>query len=169
MVKLISAYLQFNRASTIKQAFILFKCKITIIIMSSNIKGKDKVIVITGSSWGIGKSIAYEFAKNEYCLVLNARDEEEIKRMIDDLKKEINSNNESINDKISYIAGDISQEQVCISLIQESVKKFGKIDVLVNNAGIGGNIKKTHEISSTDWDYVLDTNLKGAFMCTRER
>jgi glucose 1-dehydrogenase len=136
--------------------------------MSSNNKVKEKVAVITGSSRGIGKSIAHEFAKNGYCLVLNARDEEEIKRTIDDLKKEININDGSITDRISYIAGDISQEQVCISLIQESIKKFGKIDVLVNNAGIGGNLKKTYEISSTDWDYVLDTNLKGAFMCIRE-
>ena len=69
---------------------------------------------------------------------------------------------------VSYISGDISEENICISLIQEAVKRFGKIDVLINNAGISGVPKKINEITSDDWDYVIDVNLKGAFLCTRE-
>ena len=49
-----------------------------------------------------------------------------------------------------------------------TVKRFGKIDVLINNAGISGVSKKINEIASDDWDYVIDVNLKGAFLCTRE-
>jgi glucose 1-dehydrogenase len=64
--------------------------------------------------------------------------------------------------------GDISQEPVCISLIESAVKQFGRIDVLVNNAGIGGESKKIHELTEKDWDEVIDVNLKGAFLCTRE-
>lgn len=45
---------------------------------------------------------------------------------------------------------------------------FGRIDVLVNNAGIGGAQKSVHELTSDEWDYVIDVNLKGAFLCTRE-
>jgi glucose 1-dehydrogenase len=66
------------------------------------------------------------------------------------------------------LAGDISHEDICSSLIEHAVKMFGSIDVLVNNAGIGGAQKSVHELSSDEWDYVIDVNLKGAFLCTRE-
>jgi glucose 1-dehydrogenase len=66
------------------------------------------------------------------------------------------------------LPGDISQESICISLIEKAIKEFGRIDVLVNNAGISGEFKKIHDITEKDWDEVVDTNLKGAFLCTRE-
>jgi glucose 1-dehydrogenase len=66
------------------------------------------------------------------------------------------------------LAGDISQEDICSSLIEHTIKTFGRVDVLVNNAGIGGAQKSVHELSSDEWDYVIDVNLKGAFLCTRE-
>lgn len=129
----------------------------------SNNNDNGKVAVITGSSKGIGKAIAKEFAKNGYSVVLNSRDEQDLSRAAQDIAKEIGNNN-----MVSYIPGDISQERVCTSLIEETVKRFGRIDVLVNNAGIGGVSKKINEISTNDWNYVIDVNLKGAFLCTRE-
>jgi glucose 1-dehydrogenase len=123
-----------------------------------------KVAVVTGSSRGIGKAIAKEFAKNGYAVVLNSRDEQDLSRAAQDIAKEIGNN----NNVISYIPGDVSQEHVCTSLIEEAVKKFGRLDVLVNNAGISGVPKKINELSTNDWDYVIDVNLKGAFLCTRE-
>jgi glucose 1-dehydrogenase len=129
----------------------------------SNNNNDGKVAVITGSSKGIGKAIAREFAKNGYSVVLNSRDEEDLSRAAQDIAKEIGNNN-----MVSYIPGDISQEHVCTSLIDEAVKRFGRIDVLVNNAGIGGVSKKINEISTNDWNYVIDVNLTGAFLCTRE-
>jgi NAD(P)-dependent dehydrogenase (short-subunit alcohol dehydrogenase family) len=53
-------------------------------------------------------------------------------------------------------------------LIEGAVKHFGRIDVLINNAGIGGESKKIHELTEKDWDEVIDVNLKGALLCTRE-
>lgn len=125
-----------------------------------------KVAVVTGSSRGIGKAIAIEFAKAGYCVVINARNEEELKNAAEDISKMAGGN--ITNDKLFKVVGDVSQEQTCISLIQEAVKRYGRIDVLVNNAGISDESKKISEISSDDWDHVLDINLKGAFLCTRE-
>lgn len=129
----------------------------------SNNNNNGKVAVVTGSSRGIGKAIANQFVKNGYSVVLNARDEGDLKKAAEDLAKEAEN-----SQMVSYISGDISEENICISLIQEAVKRFGKIDVLINNAGISGVSKKINEIASDDWDYVIDVNLKGAFLCTRE-
>jgi glucose 1-dehydrogenase len=130
--------------------------------MSSN-NNNGKVAVVTGSSRGIGKAIANRFVKNGYSVVLNARDEGDLKKAAEDISKEAGN-----SQMVSYISGDISEENICISLIQEAVKRFGRIDVLINNAGISGVSKKVNEIASDDWDYVIDVNLKGAFLCTRE-
>lgn len=70
--------------------------------------------------------------------------------------------------KIVSLAGDISQEHICVSLVEKAVRQFGKIDVMINNAGIGGESKKIHELTEKDWDEVIDINLKSAFFYTRE-
>jgi glucose 1-dehydrogenase len=126
--------------------------------------GSQKVALVTGSSKGIGKAIAVEFAKEGYKIVLNARDENELSEAVNDVKKTIGVNEE----RITYWAGDISQENICSSLVEHTIKTFGRIDVLINNAGIGGAQKSVHELTSDEWDYVIDVNLKGAFLCTRE-
>jgi glucose 1-dehydrogenase len=126
-------------------------------------KNNGRVAVVTGSSKGIGKAIATEFANAGYSVVLNARNEVELKRAAEDISKSIKDSR-----KVVSISGDISQEPVCISLIEGTVKQFGRIDVLVNNAGIGGESKKIHELTEKEWDEVIDINLKGTFLCTRE-
>lgn len=138
--------------------------------MSGNIgvKYNDKVVVVTGSSRGIGKAIAKEFAKNGYSVVLNARDEEEIKQASKEIEEETKQNDDNNNSKIALVVGDISQEQTSQSLIEEAIKRFGRLDVLVNNAGISGTSKKINELTTDDWQKVIDINLKGAFICTRE-
>lgn len=123
-----------------------------------------RVAVITGSSKGIGKAIALEFASKGYNVVLNARDERELSEALNDMRKSLEGNKE----RVTYLAGDISQENVCTSLIDHTIKTFGRIDVLVNNAGIGGAQKQINELTTAEWDYVIDVNLKGAFLCTRE-
>lgn len=123
-----------------------------------------RVAVITGSSKGIGKAIALELASKGYNVVLNARDERELSEALNDMRKSLEGNKE----RVTYLAGDISQENVCTSLIDHTIKTFGRIDVLVNNAGIGGAQKQINELTTAEWDYVIDVNLKGAFLCTRE-
>src|ERR687898_3183100 len=130
-------------------------------------KGKynnnGRVAVITGSSKGIGKAIAMEFARAGYSIVINARHEQQLKQATEEISNSIEDEK-----KIVSLAGDISQEHICVSLAEKAVKQFGKIDVMINNAGIGGESKKIHELTEKDWDEVIDINLKGAFLCTRE-
>ncbi|HZB63740.1 MAG TPA: SDR family oxidoreductase [Nitrososphaeraceae archaeon] len=129
--------------------------------MSNN--NQKRVVVITGSSRGIGKAIAKEFAKNNYSVLLNARDEKELIETVREIKNEI-----SDPSQVAYLTGDISEEKICISLIEEAINKFGRINVLVNNAGISGPSQRTNNITSKDWDYVIGVNLRGTFLCTRE-
>ena len=135
-------------------------------MQTDNVRNEEsrKVAVITGSSKGIGKAIAMEFAKEGYKIVLNARDEKEVSEAVNDIQKTVGGTEE----RVTYFAGDISEENTCSSLIEHAIKKFGRIDVLVNNAGIGGAQKSVQELMSDEWDYVIDVNLKGAFLCTRE-
>src|SRR5919107_532911 len=138
--------------------------------MSGNVDDKNngRVVVVTGSSKGIGKAIAKEFAKSGYSVVLNARDEDELNQASKEIEDEIKANDDGNNRKIALVVGDVSQEQTCKSLIDEAIKRFGRFDVLVNNAGISGTPKQINELSLSDWEKVIDINLKGAFICTRE-
>ncbi|MGZ5550060.1 MAG: SDR family NAD(P)-dependent oxidoreductase, partial [Nitrososphaeraceae archaeon] len=111
--------------------------------MSNN--SQKRVVVVTGSSRGIGKAIAKEFAKNNYSILLNARDEKELIETVEEIRNEISDPN-----KVTYLTGDISEENTCISLIEEAIKRFGRINVLVNNAGISGPSQRTNNITSKD-------------------
>jgi len=124
----------------------------------------ERVAVVTGSSKGIGKAIAMEFAKSGYSIVMNARDERELSEAANEIKENLGANGAGV----TCLAGDVSQESVCSSLIEHAIDIFGRIDVLVNNAGIGGAQKTVQELTSDDWDDGIDVNLKGTFFCTRE-
>lgn len=119
--------------------------------------------IVTGSSRGIGESIALEFAKSGYNVVINSRNDADLKLTQDEILRNVN---EPV--KVFPFPGDISQENVCSDLLDAAEQELGNIDVLVNNAGINGPEKNTAEISSSEWDEVLDINLKGAFLCSRE-
>lgn len=119
--------------------------------------------IVTGSSRGIGESIALEFAKSGYNVVINSRNEQDLRKSRDEILRNVN---EKV--KVVQFAGDVSQEGVCLNLLDAAEKELGNIDVLVNNAGINGPEKNTSEITSTEWDEVLDINLKGSFLCSRE-
>ena len=122
-----------------------------------------KSAVITGSSRGIGEAIAIEFAKAGYDLVINSRDQEELSISKEEIIRAAKS---SI--RVVTFPGDISEEEICIGIIDTAPQEFGTIDVLVNNAGINGPEKKSPEITTKEWDEVLDINLKGCFMCSKE-
>jgi len=124
-------------------------------------ESEKKVAVITGSSKGIGKAIALNFAKSkEYSsIVINSRRIDEAELVVQEIKKTTSC------DSIA-IPGDVAQEKDCIRLIGETVDKFQRLDVLVNNAGIGifGKVEKT---SIEDIEKVSFTNYFGMIYFTK--
>ena len=119
----------------------------------------NKVACITGATRGIGKQIAITLAKNGYDIVVNYKTEN------DDLietKKEI----ESQNVKCLALQGDVSKFEDCESIAKEIIDKFGKIDVLVNNAGITKDMLLMR-MKEEDFKQVIDVNLMGTFNMTK--
>jgi NAD(P)-dependent dehydrogenase (short-subunit alcohol dehydrogenase family) len=94
---------------------------------------------------------------------LNARDENELIEAVQEIRNEVNDLNQ-----IAYLTRDISDEKIFISLMEEAMKRFRRINVLFNNAGISRPSERTNKITSVDWNYVIGVNLRGAFLCTRE-
>ena len=123
-------------------------------------KGKmNKTALITGSSRGIGKQIALEFASKGYNIVVNYRSEKED---LKSLKEEIEKNNV----EAMFVQGDVTDFERWQEISKEVIAKFGQIDVLVNNAGItkdGLLLRMTED----DFSRVLDINLKGTFNVTK--
>lgn len=109
---------------------------------------KDKVVIVTGGSRGIGKSIAESFKQDGAEVIITYK----------------NSVNEEHFDSlgIKHFQCDVADIKAVQSLTDEIVKQFGKIDILVNNAGVtkDGLLMR---MSEEDWDIVIDTNLKGVF------
>ena len=116
------------------------------------------VAVITGGTRGIGLGIAKELLKNNYSVILTARNESED---VTELKKQY-------GEKVSFVSCDISKENDVDNLVLFTEEKFGKIDLLVNNAGVAPKERKDIlEITGEDFDYVMDINLKGTFFVTQ--
>ena len=123
-------------------------------------KGKlsGKVAIILGASSGIGKSTALLFASEGCNLVITARREE--------LLKEVKNECEKKGVKVFYYAGDVKLEQTAKEWVGLALKEFGKIDILINNAGIGKLIKL---VDSTAEDYreIMDTNVFSSFIFSK--
>lgn len=119
----------------------------------------NKVAFITGSTRGIGKQIAITLAKNGYDVVINYRNENED---LINTKKEI----EAQHVKCLAVQGDIANFEDCERMIKEAIDKFGKIDVLVNNAGITKDMLLMR-MKKEDFEQVIDVNLIGTFNMTK--
>ena len=122
---------------------------------------RKKVAIVTGSSKGIGKAIALSFAKSkEYsAIIINSRNVEEARQVSKGIK--------SLGCNSVAIEADVSKEHDCTRLIRETVKRFGRIDVLVNNAGIQEDLPLT-EINLEEWYKIIGVDLTGPFICSRE-
>ncbi len=118
-----------------------------------------KIAIITGSTKGIGKDIAYTLAKDGYNVVINSRNQKDTEKTA----KEISENT---NATVIGIAANVSDVSAVEQMIKKTLDEFGQIDVLVNNAGVLV-VKTVLETTEKEWDDLLDTNLKGVFVCTK--
>ena len=119
----------------------------------------SKTVFITGGAKGIGAACAEEFAKKGYNIAINYKNSFE-------KAKELEKKLVSLGAEVTLYKGDCSNENAVCEMIAEAEKKYGKIDVLVNNAGVS-LIKRFTETTERDWDGVFANNLKTAFFCSK--
>ena len=121
---------------------------------------KDKVAFITGGGRGIGKEIAKAYVREGAAVVLASRNKENLEATAKEL--------EEMGGKALAIPTDIRFEEQIIKAIEETVKVFGKIDILVNNSGSGGPNKPVVEMTLEEWNDTLACDVTGSMLCCRE-
>ena len=119
---------------------------------------KDQVAIITGGARGIGKSIADKFAENGATLVIVDVNEEVAQQTAEEYKGK--------GLKAMALKVDVSSPEDVDNMVKKVVAEFGRVDVLVNNAGVTRD-NLMLRMSESDWDLVLNINLKGVFLCTK--
>lgn len=120
----------------------------------------SKIVVVTGGSRGIGAEIVKNLAKNGNSVVLNYNKSEQS-------AKNVENELEKCGVAVDIFKADVSKREEAINLIKHTIEKYGKIDVLINNAGIAQE-KVFTEITDEDWDNMMANNLNSAFYCSRE-
>jgi NADP-dependent 3-hydroxy acid dehydrogenase YdfG len=124
--------------------------------MSKKLEGK--VAVITGASAGIGQACARALGAEGARLVLTARRKERL----DQLKKEA----EAAGTKAVIVTGDAREEETAIKTVRAATDAFGRIDILINNTGVG-NYKNLVDTSAADYDEMMDVNVRSTFLFSR--
>lgn len=115
-----------------------------------NLKGK--VVAITGASAGIGKAIGIRLAENGVKVVLGARNTDQLKKVIEEIK--------SNGGEAVFSTTDVRNKSDLVQLVNVAVTQYGKLDVIVNNAGVS-HISRIDELNIDGWDEMIDSNIKG--------
>jgi len=122
---------------------------------------KGKAALITGGGRGIGKAIAFAYAKEGADVAVASRTEEEIEGVVAQITKEIGR-------RAVAIVGDVTKEQEVISMIRRTIEELGKIDILVNNAGVTDKEHRlVKDLPAEVWTAIIMTNLTGTFLCSK--
>ncbi|MEX1246889.1 MAG: glucose 1-dehydrogenase [Anaerolineales bacterium] len=119
----------------------------------------DQVVVVTGSSSGIGAEIASRFAEAGAAVVLNA--DKNVGGMNDVLKRIVAAGGQA-----TTVPANVSDPKGAAALIAAAVSKFGRVDVLVSNAGVQP-LRSLMDLDAAEWDFALATNLRSVFLCTQ--
>lgn len=119
---------------------------------------KDKVAIITGGTFGIGEATAYLFAKEGAKVVIAARNKEKGARVVQKIKEN--------RGEAMFVRTDVSVEEDIINLMNETVKEYGKIDILFANAGIG-DMGDVEDVTLEDWNRTISVDLTGLFLSNK--
>ncbi len=119
---------------------------------------QNQVAIITGASRGIGREIALSLAKEKVQLVLVARNVSELQRLASSINQQ--------GGAAIGIQADVADSQAVDALISQAIRAFGRIDILINNAGIG-LFKPAENIQESEWDRMMDVNVKGGFLLSK--
>ena len=120
----------------------------------------NKIVIVTGASRGIGKEVAKELAESGITVIANYnKSEEEAKKLQQELEEK--------NFKLEIFKADVSKREDVKKLVEYTIEKYGKIDILINNAGISEYKLFTDE-TDEDWDKLINTNLYSAFAMSQE-
>ena len=125
-----------------------------------NLSLQDKTVLITGSSRGIGRTIAIEAAQSGADIVIV------YKKQVDNAQ-DVAEKIRALGRKVFVLQADVSSRRSVQKMITQTLEKFSRIDVLINNAGILQQ-KPFLEITDGDWEQIMDINLKGTFICSQE-
>ena len=120
---------------------------------------KGKVIIVTGAALGIGRATSCLLAREGASVAVTDLQDEEGRKLVEQITTD--------GGIAEYWHLDISRADEVIDVFTAIKKKFGRIDVLVNNAGIAGADKPTDEVTEEEWDKVFAVNVKGVFLCTK--
>jgi NAD(P)-dependent dehydrogenase (short-subunit alcohol dehydrogenase family) len=116
---------------------------------------ENKIVIITGAASGIGKACALQFAKNGATVIIADINLENAQKVASEI---IANKGNALAIKVN-----VAKFEDVEKLIQQTVSTFGKLDIIVNNAGIGPSYLKTHEATLRDWDRVISVNQTGVF------
>ena len=119
----------------------------------------EKACLVTGATRGIGRAIAEALAAAGADVVISARTSSDVERVAADVDADSTG-------RVVGIAADVSRPEDCSRLVQETADVFGRLDVLVNNAGVG-ILTSIEELSVEDWETQIHTNLRGVFCCSK--
>lgn len=122
---------------------------------------KNKTIIITGASSGIGEAAAKLFAEQGANLILGARREDKLNAVADAIRAN--------GGKVEILVGDVRHEKFAAALVALAIKTFGQLDGAFNNAGAIGPQKSIPETSEEEWNEVLATNMSGAFFAAKHQ
>ena len=120
----------------------------------------NKIVIITGASRGIGRTIAKLLAEEDFQVIANYN---KSKKEAEELKQEL----EQKNKRIDIFKADISKREEVKQLVEYTIQKYGKIDILINNAGIDQE-KMFQDITDEDWNEIINVNLYSVFCTTQE-
>jgi len=120
---------------------------------------KNKIVIVTGAGSGIGKATAIHFAKYGAIVVVADINLESAQKVVEEIVT-----NGGICRSIKV---NVAKFEEVDYLIKATIKEFGRLDVIVNNAGIGPNLLRTHESSLEDWNRVIAVNQTGVFYCMK--